>query len=150
MGQDSCSDQLYYPQMAEFDEQSWISYYFQHGYEYDEILHFLKDYHDYKISRSTLLRRLKMYGLHRRSGGDLPDELLQRSRNQILADITGPQSSNGYRAVWYSLRLKGIHVPRCLVQNLLKEVDPEGSALRRKHRLKRRTYSNPGPDYAWH
>ena len=33
---------------------------------------------------------------------------------------------------------------------MLKEIDPEGSELRRRHRLKRRVYINQGPDYAWH
>ena len=33
---------------------------------------------------------------------------------------------------------------------MLKETDPEGSELRRRHRLKRRVYVNQGPDYAWY
>ena len=33
---------------------------------------------------------------------------------------------------------------------MLKEIDPEGSELRRRHRLKRRVYVNQGPDYTWH
>ena len=33
---------------------------------------------------------------------------------------------------------------------MLKETDPEGSELRRIHRLKRRVYVKEGPDYAWH
>ena len=33
---------------------------------------------------------------------------------------------------------------------MLKGTDPEGSELRRRHRLKRRVYVNQGPDYAWH
>ena len=37
-----------------------------------------------------------------------------------------------------TLELEGIRVPRIIAQDLLKEMDPEGSELRRKHRLKRR------------
>ena len=33
---------------------------------------------------------------------------------------------------------------------MLKEIDPEASELRRRHRLKWRVYVNQGPDYAWH
>ena len=33
---------------------------------------------------------------------------------------------------------------------MLKEIDPKGSELRRRHRLKRRVYLNQGPDYPWH
>lgn len=35
------------------------------------------------------------------------------------------------------------------MQDLSKEMDPEGSELRKKHRLKRR-YKSSGPNYAWH
>ena len=31
---------------------------------------------------------------------------------------------------------------------MLKEIDPEGSELRRRHRLKRQVNVNQGPDYA--
>ena len=36
------------------------------------------------------------------------------------------------------------------VQTLLRELDPEGSRLRRIRRLKRREYLNPGSNYWWH
>ena len=29
-------------------------------------------------------------------------------------------------------------------------MDPEGSELRKAHRLRRRIYQNPGPNYSWH
>ena len=29
-------------------------------------------------------------------------------------------------------------------------MDPEGTESGRRHRLKRRVYSNPGPNYTWH
>ena len=48
------------------------------------------------------------------------------------------------------LQLEGIHVPRAIVQRVLSEVDPNGTELRKGHRLKRREYVNPGPNYAWH
>ena len=36
------------------------------------------------------------------------------------------------------------------MQSLLKEMDPEGTKLRRSHLLKRREYLNPGPNHCWH
>ena len=34
--------------------------------------------------------------------------------------------------------------------NLARELDPAGVEMRRKHRLQRRIYSVPGPDFLWH
>ena len=39
---------------------------------------------------------------------------------------------------------------RIVVQQLLKEFDSEGTEMRKAHRLKRRRYHNPGPNYSWH
>jgi hypothetical protein len=52
--------------------------------------------------------------------------------------------------VWHALRLKGICVPRRVVAEILREVDPEGAIERRAKRLQRRRYMNPGPNFAWH
>ena len=51
----------------EFDEETLIRYYFQRGFSYEEILLLLKKHHKHEMSYSTLLRRLKAYGLGRRS-----------------------------------------------------------------------------------
>ena len=48
------------------------------------------------------------------------------------------------------MHLKVLRVPGIVVQEILKEIDPEGTEMRRAHRLKRRVYHNPGPNYAWH
>ena len=37
-----------------------------------------------------------------------------------------------------------------VVQDLLKELDPDGVQARKAHCLKRRVYHNPGPSYSWH
>ena len=52
--------------------------------------------------------------------------------------------------MWHTLRMEGLEVPRCVVASLLKGLDPEGTESRREHRLRRREYLNPGPNYAWH
>ena len=63
----------------------------------------------------------------------------------------GPGSLAGDRYVWHSLRLKHhVNVPRNLVANIMKEIDPEGVKERRSRRLKRRAYVSEGPDQCWH
>ncbi|KAK2549241.1 hypothetical protein P5673_030349, partial [Acropora cervicornis] len=71
-------------------------------------------------------------------------------RGRINELLSGPGSSMGYCSVWHTLEMEGLRVPRVIVQDLLKEMDPEGSEFRRKQRLKRRTYQNPGPNFSWH
>jgi hypothetical protein len=49
-------------------------------------------------------------------------------------ELDGCGSLLGYRAMWKQMRSKyGIQVPRLAVQKLLKELDPEGSKLRKAH-----------------
>lgn len=133
----------------EFDEEAVIKYYFNRGFEYQEIILFLAKNHDYSISYSSLLRKLKQYGLSRRN---LNGQNVQVAdvRKRIEEIVSGPGSAGGYRSVWHTLQLEGLRVPRIIVQHLLREIDPEGVSARKAHRLKRRVYSNPGPNYAWH
>ena len=44
----------------------------------------------------------------------------------------------------------GMQAPRRKVEIILRQVDPEGTALRRAHALRRRMYTNPGPNFVWH
>ena len=46
--------------------------------------------------------------------------------------------------------MEGLHVPHLIVQDILKELDPDGSNLRKARRLRRRTCHNPGPNQSWH
>ena len=71
-------------------------------------------------------------------------------RQRISEIVNGPGSCGGYRTIWHTLKLEGFGVPRRVVAALLKEIDPEGTENRRRHRLKRRQYNNPGPNFAWH
>ena len=105
-------------------------------------------HHNHNISYSTLLRRLKQYGFSRRKQPS--EDLLRDVRKRIKEIIDGPGSLGGYRTVWHTLELEGLRVPRIVVQEIVKELDPEGSELRKSHCLKRRQYHNPGPNYAWH
>lgn len=128
------------------DKESIVRYYFFRGFDYEEIRMFLQKYYDIELSIRTLKRRIKSYGLRRRQ----PDYDINGVRAAIHEVIDGHGSLQGYRSVWHTLQLKGLQIPRVVVQEILREIDPEGSELRRAHRLKRRKYHNPGPNYAWH
>ncbi|XP_028412776.1 uncharacterized protein LOC114535679 [Dendronephthya gigantea] len=133
---------------AVFDEESLIKYYYHRGFAYKEILKFLEKHHNHCISYCTLLRRLQHYGLRRKQ--QVTDNTINLVRERISTIIDGPGSSEGYRSLWHRLELEGLRVPRAVVAAILKELDPQGTELRKSHRLKRRVYRNPGPNYAWH
>ena len=133
----------------EFDEESTIRYYYRSGFEYKEIISHLEKRHGHNISKSTLLRRLRAYGLSRRHQ-QVTDAIHQQLRTRLEEIINGPGSCGGYRTVWHTLQIEGWEVPRNIVASLLKEMDPEGVEFRKARRLKRRQYNNPGPNYAWH
>jgi len=75
---------------------------------------------------------------------------MQMVRQRVSEIIDGPGSSGGYWTIWHTLEMEGLRVPRIVVQDMLKELDPEGTKLRKAHRLKRRLYANRGPNDAWH
>ena len=111
------------------------------------ILCFLEKYHDMSMSLSTLKRRLSEYNLKRnKTDVDLPDiERLIRNK------LDGPGSIAGYRGMWHTLHVKyGLYIPREEVASVLRRLDPVGVAERKRHKLKRRKYNLPGPNYCWH
>ena len=126
--------------------KEYVCDYFKKGFKYEEILLFLRNYHDLNISMPTLKRRVKAYGLKRRN----TDYDIDLVRKEIRRLLDGPGCMGGYRHVWHTLQRNGIGVPRQVVQKVLKELDPEGTAERRARVLKRRNYCNIGPNYAWH
>ena len=130
-----------------FDEEAIITYYFSGGFEYNEILLFLVKYHNHHISFSRLLRRLRQYGLSTQKQPS--EEVLKEVRKHIKEIIDGPGSMGGFRTVWHTLELEGFRVP-IVVQEIIRELAPEGTELHKSCCLKRRQYHNPGPKYAWH
>lgn len=128
------------------DMDELLRYYFQKGFSYKNILLFLSKYHDTEMCMRTLQQRLHYLGLKRRN----VLYNIQEVRREIINNLNGPGCSGGYRSHWHSLRLKGIQVPRRVVEELCRELDPAGCQERKTHRLKRREYRNPGPNFAWH
>ena len=128
------------------DEQSLIEYYFSRGFQYKSVIDFLQKRHGIVISERTLRNRLNEYGLRRRS----PNFDINNVR-QVMHDLlNGPGNMGGYRSMWHALRTQGLQVPRRVVEQLMRELDPEGCQSRRAKRLRRRTYHVPGPNYCWH
>lgn len=130
----------------EYDEEGLLRYYFFRGFTYEEIRMFLEKHHDINMSIRTLKRRIKSYGLRRQQA----DYDIGSVRAAIQDIVDGHGCLQGYRSVWHTLQLKGMRVRRIVVQEILREIDPEGTEMRKAHRLKKRVYHNPGPNYAWH
>ena len=56
-----------------------------------------------------------------------------------------------YRALWHFLKTNyGIIVQGDIAMNILKEIDTEGSNMRRARRLFRGEYVSGGPNSCWH
>ena len=124
--------------------------YFKQGYQYDTILKFLSEYHNYNISLSTLIRRLKDNGLKRRNQRNSFNKY-QRLERVVANEIRGPNSLLGYRLMWNMLKERhGIYITRASVRKILKDIDPEGVEARLRHRLKRRKYRSARPNFCWH
>ena len=125
-----------------------ISDIFRKGYIYQDILNVLYAIYGITISLSTLKRKLKSYGLQRRN--EPTPENFAEIAESLERKLHGTGNQFGYRTMWHSLRLEGITIPRDVVMYCLKEIDPEGVSLRRRHKLKRRLYRSLGPNFCWH
>ena len=117
-------------------------------HDYREILHILRSQHHINISLRTLKRRLKQYSLQR---NDVECCLgIGSLRDAIMKIIDGPGSTTGYRSVWHALQRKGVRVPRSFVEEIVRELDPNGVEARKAHKLRRREYICAGPNKVWH
>lgn len=130
----------------ELDEDQILKDYFRMGYSYENILKFLLKFHGIQMSLRTLQERFYQLGLKRRNVDFDVGEVRQR----IMQLLNGPGCSGGYRSVWHCLQLQGLQVPRRVVEQLVRELDPVGCQERRAKTLTRRRYINPGPNYSWH
>ena len=130
--------------MADVEEK--IEYLFYKGYTYEEIVGLLSVEYGTQISLSTLKRKLKDMNLSRKN----VTFDINFVRQVIEELLDGPNCCVGYRSVWHCLKLRGIIVPRLVIQQLMQEIDPEGVQARKAHRLQRRQYHSPGPNSVWH
>ena len=69
----------------------------------------------------------------------------------ILLELEGSVYNLGYRLLLKRLRnIYKLRVKQKTVMAILKSIDPEGMEARKRHKLKRRIYTVPGPNYMWH
>ncbi|CAB4021030.1 Hypothetical predicted protein [Paramuricea clavata] len=98
-----------------------IEYYFARGFQYNAIVDFLSKQHGISMSERTLRSRLSAYGLRRS-----PEYNLDEIRALIQEKRRGPACMGGYRSMWHALCIGGHQVPRNVVEQLMRELDPEG------------------------
>lgn len=81
---------------------------------------------------------MKAYGLGRRGffTKDDSNSTIQIARQYVSEIINGPGLSGEYRTIWHTLTMEGLQVPCTIVQDILKELDPEGLQLRKAHHLR--------------
>lgn len=123
-----------------------VSMYFHMGFQQREILALLSSQHGIVICARTLrnvLRRTRLY--RRKHYSDIVDVACF-----IMGEIEGSGMMHGYRMMHLKCIQQGFVVKRETIRELLSILDPVGVAYRSARRLRRRQYSNPGPNFLWH
>lgn len=124
-----------------------IEKYFNLGLRASEILAFLSNVHGIRLSLRQLKRILRSSGCRRRNAASDFDNVVQI----MEVELRGSSSLLGYRSMHQRLTNDyGLVVPRNVVRQILKILDPEGVQARSRHRLRRRLYSAKGPNFLWH
>ena len=123
-----------------------IAEYFNKDWRYKEIVEALEINHDITISMRQMKTILARMGLFRRKNrSDIGDVIV------FIADkLKKSGQQHGYRFMHSLCKLSGYSVSRSLVYEIMKELDPEGIALRKRKRLIRRRYYGQGPNKIWH
>ena len=127
-----------------------VSNYFDQGYTNNEIAAFLAFNHGIVLSVRSIKRILQRLGLRRATVTyESPIEQIVHAVLEELENSAG--SFMGYRQLTRRIRLKyNLKVRRDSIMRYLRIIDPEGVDRRKRRRLKRRKYTNPGPNFLWH
>ena len=126
-----------------------LTSYFYAGFTYTEILEFLNVYHGQQISLSTLKRRFKALGLHRRPLAPWR-ATIEEVNNAVQKELDASGVNLGYSRIWASLKRQNILVRKKDVRKAILELNAEGVQQRRRRKLVSRIYRNLGPNYIWH
>ena len=103
---------------------------------------FMSNLHNTNMSLHSLHRILRARGLRRRGRSiNTYDNM-----TEIMDEIRSNGSGKGYRTMHRALTRKGFAVDKDSVRLALKKLDPEGVALRSRHKLRRRKYYEKGPN----
>ena len=127
-----------------------IRHYFHIGYSYKEIVATLLTVHGIKLCIRQLKRILVRLRLRRRvhRGHESSADLIATAFQQ---EFQNSGENVGYRTMWKRLqRYYNLDIKRDTVRQLIKAIDPEGVERRKRHRLSRRRYVTPGPNFLWH
>jgi hypothetical protein len=120
--------------------------YFKLGLKYNEILQCMDLLHGHVFSLRTLKRITQKMGLYRRKyKSDILDIVWY-----ISEQCNTHGQMHGYRWLHSKCLEHGLVVSRETIRILLHIIDPDGIEKRKAKRLRRRIYSNPGPNAVWH
>ena len=125
---------------------SLMQFYFVLGLRHWEILVSLNNIDGICISLSTLRRHLSsLRWFRRKDHSDLLDVAVF-----IQDQLNEYGMLHGYKMMHLKCIQSGYVVTQETIRHLLKILDPHGVQLRRRNRLQRRLYQNPGPNFLWH
>ena len=128
-------------------EEEAVTYYLNVGSSYNSITIFLNLCPGISTSIRTLKRRLRHYSLKRKHIA-LNENIV---RCIIVWEKQGPGSIKGCRSMHKTLRQPyWVHIPRDIVMQILKEIDPSGTEQWKWKKLKRRKYFSTRPNSTWH
>ena len=131
-----------------FDDMSrneLIAHYFGKGYQHKEIVAVLCSVHAIAISVRTVKRILKTLGLTRRK--ETSRQTYTRAVQFAESQLKESGQFIGYRAFWKRLQHNNINLSQKKTLELLHLMDEEGVETRKRRRLRRRAYLNPGPNF---
>ena len=127
-----------------------IRRYFHQGLSDTEIVFTLLRIHGVSLCVRQLKRILACLGLKCRFN-DNNSSPLETIVEAILKKIETSGQCIGYHTVWRRLVQRyNLKVECDTVLNLLRIIDSNGVDRRKRRRLLRRKYSNPGPNFLWH
>ncbi|KAK3108669.1 hypothetical protein FSP39_012900 [Pinctada imbricata] len=98
------------------------------------------------VSESTIFRRMRKYGLSKRTFCDIPDGQL----DLLLAEVIKEYPNSGENMLNQMLVAKGVRVQRWRLRECIHRIDNDGSQGRRRGVLHRRVYNVGGPNHLWH
>lgn len=99
------------------------------------------------VSVSTIRRRMSQYNL---TIGSTYSSMSDAYLDQMVSEAQREFPGWGNRQMYGYFISRGIRVQFQRIRESQSRVDPEGSALRRLHHLRRRHYCVGGPQHLWH
>lgn len=125
-----------------------IEYYFHQGLMHKEIAAILLSVHAITASVRIVKRVLKNRDCFRRQ--PTSRETYLRAVQFTEHQLQESGQCLGYRALWKRMQMNDIFISQKKALQILRYLDKEGVVMRKRRRLHRRNYINPGPNFSWH